>query len=141
MGRTEEQGAIVTLQSKEKPAVGMAGHLLLTPGIWDLACLRSHKTGVEEEWVEGGGGGRGGSCAEAWTWLFHALHQPCWGKVQQVLVQPAQAHRNSWKTPGTMLGMPRAWICPVFSSWSPGHSLGQATVWGCSEPFPHPSTH
>lgn len=45
MGRTEEQGAIVTLQSKEKPAVGMAGHLLLTPGIWDLACLRSHKNG------------------------------------------------------------------------------------------------
>lgn len=132
MGRTEEQGAIVTLQSKENPAVGMAGHLLLTPGIWDLACLRSHAAGGEEERVGGGGGGQVGSCGRSLDAAFACTAPALLGEVQQVAVQPAQAHRKSWKAPGTMLGMPWAGIYlrsapssrPPRAFTGTGHGLG-----------------
>lgn len=72
--------------------------------------------------------------AGAWTWLF-----PAGGKYSRYCCSQL---RKSWKAPGTMLGMPCAWICPVHGPIprSPGHSLGQDAVWGCSESSLHPLT-
>lgn len=136
MGSTEEQGAIVTLQSKEKPAVGMAGHLLLTPGVWDLACLGSQKAGVEEERVEGGGGGQVGPCGRSMDMAF-----PCWGKVQQVLLQPAQKELEStWHNAGNALCMDlsRAWTHPPVPRALTGTGRGLGVLRIVPPPFDLP---
>lgn len=78
----EEQGAIVTLQSRGKNS---CGDVLLRPDTWEVNLSEVTLKRLWKEVAEAGW-----DAVEAWTWLFSPLHQPCWVKAQQVLVQSAQ---------------------------------------------------
>lgn len=87
--------------------MGMAGHLLLMPGLWDFACLGSLEAGMEEQRGQGGAGGQGGSWGRSQDMALPAAPALLGESTAGTAADSSGAQKqleNSWGNAGDALG-------------------------------------